>query len=140
MVNRGIDNVISLHVQSILLHADSYQPPKERQGNNVMIILDHQRFSFDPLNLTIAWKLENNNMSCTPPINFTIQLSSCTNDGIIKSWYTTKMVYSFKKSSPLITDNKPAYFTIVANSSDKVICARLPFHFQLNSNGMICTQ
>ena len=131
--NCSLDNACDIYIHSVSPHAGSYQPLKERQTS--MIILDHQRFSFNSTNLIIVWKLEDNNTSCTLPVNFTVQSSSCVDGGITKSWYTTKMEYSFP-SSLLITDDIPAYFTIVANSSDKGICARLPFHFQLNFNGM----
>ena len=131
---------ISILTQVICLHADSYQPPKGRQAS--MIILDHQRFSFNSTNVTIAWKLEDNNMSCKSPVNFTIQSSTCITGSIAKSWYTTDMEYSF--SSTLFStnhDNQTLYFIIVANSSDGTKCASLPFHFQFSSQGMknFCT-
>lgn len=117
------------------MHADNYQPPKERQTST--ITLDHQRFFFNSINITIAWKLEDSNMPCKLPISYTIQSSTCVTGSIAKSWYTTEREYSFPWSM-FSTDheNQTLYFSIVANGGDGTKCADLPFHFQLSFPGM----
>ena len=98
-------------------------PPKAK------LVFDTLKFTFNtwPTHITIAWKFENN-QSCTPPVTFTIQSSTCDVAHPTISWNTTNLEYSL----PLMNDEH--YLTIIANDSAGNECTRTLAKFQVVQN------
>ena len=95
------------------------------------IVLDYTKLSFNATHKTIAWKFEDS-QSCTSPITFAIQLSTCDVNNPTDSWITPYLEYTFPSS--VFDANGPLYFRIVARSAHKAAICTESSKYQIHSD------
>lgn len=97
------------------------------------IVLNYARFTFNSTHKTVAWKFENS-QSCTPPVTYSLQSSTCDRDVVGGTWITPNMEYSLPLSA-LIAGSEVVYFNITARSTHGGTACAVSPRFQIDPVG-----